>query len=85
MASGELLGFAAGILTTCSFLPQLMRVLRLKSAHEISILFTISLFAGVALWLAYGICLGLPSVILWNAVTLVLVGTLIFSKLKYGR
>jgi MtN3 and saliva related transmembrane protein len=81
----ESLGFIAGALVTCSIIPQLVRVIRLKSAREISMLFTSLLLTGIILWLAYGIYLSLPPVIIWNAVGAVLVALLLAAKLKYGR
>ncbi len=85
MLSGELLGFVGGALVTCSLIPQLIRVFRLRSAREISILFTILLLLGVSFWLAYGIYFSLLPVIIWNAITTVLAATLLVAKLKYGR
>ena len=85
MFLGEHLGFVAGALVTCSLIPQLIRVFRLRSAHEISMLFTTLLIVGLIIWLAYGISFGLRPVILWNAVGTILVATLLYAKLKYGR
>ena len=85
MSLVESLGFVAGVLVTCSLIPQIIRVFKLKSAREISIIFTTLLLAGLILWLAYGIQLGLLPVILWNAIGAVLTATLIYAKLKYGR
>ena len=79
------LGLMAGFIITCSLVPQILRVFRLKSAREISILFTSLLLLGMALWLIYGIRLGLLPVILWNAIGAVLVTILLGAKLKYGR
>ena len=85
MPLAESLGFVAGALVTCSLIPQLIRVFKLRSAREISMLFTCFLLAGIILWLAYGIYFRLPPVILWNAIAIVLVATLLGAKLKYGR
>ena len=85
MLLGEFLGFVAGALVTCSLIPQLIRVFKLKSAHAISTLFTSLLLLGIIFWLAYGIYLGLPPVIIWNAIAAALVATLLGAKLKYGR
>ena len=85
MPVGEVIGFIGGALITCGFIPQVIRVFKLRSAREISLLFTILLLLGVLFWLTYGIAFGLPSVILGNAVTAVLVLCLLFAKLKYGR
>lgn len=85
MFAGESLGFIAGALVTCSIIPQLIRVFRLRSAREISLLFTILLLLGITIWLAYGISFGLTPVILWNAIGAVLVTVLLYAKLKYGK
>ena len=85
MLLAESLGFVAGAFVTCSLIPQIIRVLQLKSAREISLLFTTLLLVGVIIWLAYGISFKLIPVILWNAVGAVLVATLLYAKLKYGR
>ena len=85
MLPGEWLGFVAGALVTCSLIPQLIRVFKLKSAREISLLFNILLLIGMLCWLAYGVLLSLPPVIIWNAAGIALVATLLYAKLKYGR
>ena len=81
----ELLGLFAGALVTCSLIPQLIRVFQLKSAREISMLFTSLLLLGMVIWLIYGILLGLIPVILWNLIGALLVTTLLYTKLKYGK
>jgi len=85
LSSVEYLGLLAGLLSTFALVPQIIRVYRLKSAREISILFNSFLMAGVILWLVYGILKGLPSLIIWNAISIILNGWLLFAKLKYGR
>lgn len=81
----EYLGYIGGVLTTFCYIPQIIRVFRLKSAKEISLLFTIMLLVGVVIWLFYGILLSLGPVILWNSIALVIVAALLYAKLKYGR
>ncbi len=81
----EILGFMGGLLTTVGFLPQVLRLFKLKSAHEISLIFTILFIIGIAFWLSYGISLGLTSVIIWNSITMVLGCSMLYAKLKYGR
>ena len=85
MPLAEWFGFVAGALVTCSLIPQLIRVFKLRSAREISMLFTTLLLLGIITWLAYGIFLELPPVIIWNATGAVLVAVLLYAKLKYGR
>ena len=81
----EYIGIAAGALTTLSFIPQIIRVYRMKSAREISTTFNLSLLVGIALWLIYGIVLNLAPIIIWNIVGMVLVSGLLVGKVKYGR
>ena len=85
MSLEEFLGFVAGALVTCSLIPQLIRVFRLRSAREISMLFTTLLLLGLILWLTYGVFFRLIPVILWNAAGIILVVVLLYAKLKYGR
>ena len=81
----ESIGFIAGALVTLSIVPQIIRVFKLKSAREISLLFNALLLLGVVLWLVYGIWLGLAPLIVWNAIGAVLVAILLYAKLRYGR
>jgi MtN3 and saliva related transmembrane protein len=81
----ELLGFIGGASTTIGFVPQIWRLFRLRSAHEISLPFTVLFITGIAFWLSYGISLSLPSVIIWNAVTLALGCAMLYAKLRFGR
>ncbi|MFC1988497.1 SemiSWEET family sugar transporter [Chloroflexota bacterium] len=81
----EYIGFiAAGMVNLC-LIPQIIRVFKLKSAREISALFNIILLVGLTLYLVYGILLNLRPLIIWNAIGLILVSSLIFGKWKYGR
>ncbi len=81
----EYIGLIAGALITFGFIPQIIRVFKLKSAREISATFSILLLVGMLLWLIYGISLHLTPIILWNSVGLLLVSILLYGKLKYGR
>ena len=85
MQLAESLGLVAGALVTCSMIPQLIRIFQLKSAREISMLFTTLLLLGMVGWLTYGIYLSLTPVILWNAIGIALVSVLLFAKLRYGK
>ena len=81
----ETVGFVGGALTTISFAPQVWRLFKLRSAQEISLPFTLLIMAGVACWTAYGVILSLVPVILWNTATFLLVSSMFYAKLRYGR
>ncbi len=81
----EWTGFAAAFCTTTAFVPQLWRVIKLKSARDIS-LGTFLLFSmGVFMWLIYGIYSGSKPVMVSNGCTLVLSLSILYLKLKYDR
>jgi MtN3 and saliva related transmembrane protein len=85
VSGGDWVGLLAGALTTGSFLPQVIRVYKLRSAREISLFFTLLIMAGNLTWLAYGIYLRALPIILWNILGGGLVILLLIGKLKYGR
>ena len=80
----ELVGLIAGFLTTVGMVPQVWRLFRLRSAHEISLSFTVSFVIGIAFWLTYGILNGLFAVIFWNALNLLLCLAMLYAKVKWG-
>lgn len=79
------LGLVGGALTSLSLLPQIWQLFRLKSAHEISLPFSILMLAGLTCWLVYGIVFNLFPVILWNGIAIVLAAAMLYAKLKYGK
>ncbi len=85
MVITEPLGLIAGALATCSVIPQVVRIYRLKSAREISIVFSTMLLIGLILWMVYGMILKLPPVIIWNSIGVGVVASLVYAKFKYGR
>jgi MtN3 and saliva related transmembrane protein len=83
MTLSDALGYLAAVLTTVSFVPQVLHTWRARRAQGIS-LGMISLFSlGVALWLAYGLMLGAWPVIVANGVTLALALFLLGMKLRF--
>jgi len=81
----ETIGVVAAICTTGSFVPQLLRVWRRKSAEDISLLMFLFFSLGVALWLIYGLLIGSFSVIAANIFTLVLALAILALKIVYDR
>jgi MtN3 and saliva related transmembrane protein len=78
------LGSAAVIASTISYLPQVFRTWRTRSTHDISLGMFSVMVCATALWLIYGIVLGDNAIIISNAVGLVLSGTILIFKLRYG-
>ncbi len=81
----EALGIVAGLCTNISFIPQILRIRKLRSAEEFSLLFLAILLSGAGLWLLYGVFIDSLAVKAANAVAFVEVLTIIISKLKYRK
>jgi len=79
------IGYVAATCTTISFLPQLIRVVKLHSARDIS-LGMFSIFStGTALWVIYGLLSHSKPVAAANAVTLVLSISILVLKLRFDH
>ncbi len=73
----------AGSLTTVSFLPQVIKTWKSRSAKDLSLVMFSVFCLGTSLWLTYGILIASSPVILANAVTLVLCLILLYFKLWF--
>lgn len=82
MPFADLVGSLAAVLTTASFLPQAILVLRTRKTEGISLTMYAMFTLGVALWLAYGLLAGAMPVILANIITLILAAAILWVKLQ---
>ena len=80
----ELLGLCAAFLTTFGFLPQAIKIFKTEDTSGISLNMYVVLVIGVILWLAYGILLERPAIILANAISMLFQLWIIIMKLKHG-
>ena len=81
----DAIGLLAGLLTTISFLPQLIAVYRTKSARDLSYAYLLTFASGIVLWLVYGFLIDSPPVKIANAATLTLLVLIIILKARYDR
>ena len=83
MSTVTIVGFAAAVLTTASFLPQAFKTIRTKNTSGIS-LFMYSLFAaGTLLWLLFGVFSNNMPILVANAITLLFSVIILVYKIKY--
>jgi MtN3 and saliva related transmembrane protein len=82
-ASANAIGLIAAFSTTTAFVPQLLRVWRLKSARDISLQMFLLFSFGEVMWLVYGLLIRSTPVILANVVTLALALAILALKLRY--
>lgn len=80
----DLIGLAAGVLTTVAFVPQVLKVWRTRSARDLSLAMYLVFTTGVALWLLYGILIDSRPLVVANAVTFVLALFILVMKLRHG-
>ena len=78
-----MMGYFAGFLTTISFLPQVVKTWKSRSASDLSLGMFSVFSVGVMFWLIYGFLIQEPPIILWNSVTLALVLAILVMKLKF--
>lgn len=83
MNNVQLLGLAAGAITTSAFIPQIIKIVQTRSAKDISIGMFILFSTGVSMWLVYGLMVRDIPVICANAVALMFNLVTIALKLKY--
>lgn len=76
------IGFAAAVLTTGAWLPQLLKTWRTGHAGDFSWAYLAMFSAGVFLWAVYGFCRRDWAVIGANVVTFLLVLSVVAVKLR---
>ncbi len=79
----EIVGYLAAVLTTASFVPQALQILRTRETKGISLSMYVAFSAGVALWVVYGLVYRSWPLVLANVVTLALALSILFMKLRY--
>ena len=79
-----LIGLIAAICTTCSFLPQVIKILRSKRTKDVSLLMYAILTTGLFLWLVYGLILKDFPLILANSISLTLSLCVLLLKIRHG-
>ncbi len=79
-----LIGLAAAAISTLGFAPQVIKIHRTRMTRDLSLGSYILLFAGLFLWLIYGLLLGALPIILGNAIACAMAAYIIYMKLKHG-
>jgi MtN3 and saliva related transmembrane protein len=77
-----LLGAVAAGLTAFANLPQVLKCWRTGETDDLSTKMLLSLSAGTALWIWYGVMQGDPVIMTANGVSFALVATLLFFKMR---
>ncbi|OWK74921.1 hypothetical protein CBW16_05890 [Flavobacteriaceae bacterium JJC] len=81
----EIIGFVAGGLSSALFVPQIIKILKEKSAEEISVITCIIGIVSSGLWLWFGIEISHISMIVTNSISVFATIILIVLKLIYNK
>ena len=77
------IGFAAGVVTSLAFLPQVVKSFRGKTASELTYITLVACLIGQGLWLAYGSSMKDRILILFSVVAFIMYALLFLSKLIF--
>jgi MtN3 and saliva related transmembrane protein len=78
----DALGYIAAVFATGSFIPQVWKTWRTRSAEDISFFMLFLHITGMVLWGTYGLLLGAAPMVVANAVAIFLDVVLVVLKLR---
>lgn len=82
--NNEVIGIIAGVLTSASTLPQLIKTIKKKEASDLSAYIFIMLIVGTGLWAYYGVLKNDIPIIATNLFSVILNAIGLFLKFKYS-
>jgi len=82
MTTADIIGSTAAVLTTASFFPQALHVLRTRDTAAISLTMYSLFTVGISLWGIYGLMTMQWSIIIANGITLVLAALILSLKVR---
>ena len=85
MSGVDIIGYVAGAITTLTFLPQVIKTWKERSAKDVSLMMFIIAAVNEVLWITYGVMLDNWVIIITNSIVLAMSLTMIALKLKYSR
>ena len=83
MTGVDILGYSAGAITSLTFLPQVIKTWKVKSAKDISLLMFLIAAINEVMWIVYGALLDNWVIILTNIIVLSMALTMIYFKLRF--
>jgi MtN3 and saliva related transmembrane protein len=79
----EVMGLLGALLSSITFIPQVVRTWQIKSARDLSMGMLLIVFTSTIVWLVYGFALDLLPVIIANGIIFILSLVLIYFKIKF--
>ncbi len=78
----EVVGTIAGLCSTGSFLPQVLKAWRGGDTEAISKRMYITTVSAFSLWIVYGVMIASIPIIVFNTISLILSGMILYLKVK---
>jgi MtN3 and saliva related transmembrane protein len=85
MEIANLIGTLSGFISSVTFLPQVIKIWKTKSAKDLSVGTLFFLILGVSLWLFYGLLKMDYPIIITNALVLSMVLVMAYFKYKFKQ
>ena len=85
METAGVIGIVAGVFTSISLLPQLIKIIKEKKVEELSMSMFISLLIGLSLWVYYGILGKDMPIIVTNGFSVLQNIFILFFRFKYRK
>ena len=81
----NVVGTLGGIVSSVTFLPQVIKIWQTKSTKDLSMMTLLFLVINVSLWLTYGILTKLNPIIITNSIVLTMVFIMVYFKLTFKQ
>lgn len=82
---GEFLGYLAGICVAVAFLPQSLKTIKNKDVKGISLASYVIYCTGILSWVLYGFYLGSIQMIVFNAISFIFAGMILYMVIRYKK
>ena len=83
MTGVDILGYAACVVTALTFLPQVIKTWKEKSAKNVSLMMFVIAFINEVMWIAYGAWKEDMVIVVTNVIMITMCSIMISLKLKY--
>jgi MtN3 and saliva related transmembrane protein len=78
-----IIGLVAASLTTFSFLPQFIKIIKTKHSKDLSLITLIMIESGQIAWLCYGLLISNIPIISANLIAVIIIAIVLVMKIRY--
>ena len=82
---GEFLGYLGGICMAVAFLPQSLKTIKKKDVKGLSLLSYVIYCTGIVSWILYGFYLGSMQMIIFNLISLIFAGMILYTIIRHKK